>query len=105
MKYQNLFSGKNKKNITNLSSAELAKRVVKVKKRDQNPTFFIYLEIIHFTNLTRLLAPCNFTNYHIRPNYRTVCLGSSKLQDTLICSQICIYLLRIHYKKDQKRLI
>ena len=30
MKYQNLFSGKNKKNITNLSSAELAKRVVKV---------------------------------------------------------------------------
>ena len=31
MKYQNLFSGKNKKNITNLLSAELAKRVVKVK--------------------------------------------------------------------------
>ena len=31
MKYQNLFSGKNKKNITDLSSAELAKRVVKVK--------------------------------------------------------------------------
>ena len=31
MKYQNLFSGKSKKNITNLSSAELAKRVVKVK--------------------------------------------------------------------------
>ena len=31
MKYQNLFSRKNKKNITNLSSAELARRVVKVK--------------------------------------------------------------------------
>ena len=31
MKCQILFSGKNKKNITNLSSAELAKRVVKVK--------------------------------------------------------------------------
>ena len=31
MKCQNLFSGKSKKNITNLSSAELAKRVVKVK--------------------------------------------------------------------------
>ena len=31
MKYQILFSGKNKKNITNLLSAELAKRVVKVK--------------------------------------------------------------------------
>ena len=41
--------------------------------------------------------------YRIRPNYRTVCLGFSKLQDTLICGQICIYLLRIHYKKDQKR--
>ena len=31
MKHQNLFSGKNKKNIINLSSAELAKRVVMVK--------------------------------------------------------------------------
>ena len=31
MKCQILFSGKNKKNITNLLSAELAKRVVKVK--------------------------------------------------------------------------
>ena len=30
MKCQFLFSGKNKKNITNLSSAELAQRVVKV---------------------------------------------------------------------------
>ena len=33
MNCQNLFSGKNKKNnITNLSSAELAQRAVKVKK-------------------------------------------------------------------------
>ena len=31
MKCQILFSGKNKKNITNLPSAELAHRVVKVK--------------------------------------------------------------------------
>ena len=31
MKCQILFSGKNKKNILNLSSAELAQRVVKVK--------------------------------------------------------------------------
>ena len=31
----------------------------------------------------------------------TICF--SNLQDTLICGQICIYLLRIHYKKDQKR--
>ena len=46
--------------------------------------------------------PTNFT-YRIRPNYRTVRLGFSNLQDTLICGQICIYLLRLHYKKDQKR--
>ena len=31
MKYQTLFSGKNKKNITNLSSAEFARRVIMVK--------------------------------------------------------------------------
>ena len=31
MKCQIMFSGKNKKNITNLLSAELAKRVVKIK--------------------------------------------------------------------------
>ena len=31
MKYQKLFSEKNKKNITSLLSAELAKRMVKVK--------------------------------------------------------------------------
>ena len=41
--------------------------------------------------------------YHIRPNYRTVHLGFSKLPGTLICGKICIYLLRIHYKKDQKK--
>ena len=34
MKCQILFSGKNKKNIINLSSAENAQRVVKVKYRD-----------------------------------------------------------------------
>ena len=41
--------------------------------------------------------------YRIQPNHRTVRLGFSNLQDTLICGQICIYLLRLHYKKDQKR--
>ena len=41
--------------------------------------------------------------YRIRPNYRTVRLGFSKLLGTLICGKICIYLLRIHYKKDQKK--
>ena len=30
-------------------------------------------------------------------------LGFSKFPGTLICGKICIYLLRIHYKKDQKR--
>ena len=32
MKYQILFSGKNKKNTTTLSSAESAQRVIKVNK-------------------------------------------------------------------------
>ena len=41
--------------------------------------------------------------YRIRPNSRTVRLGFSKLLGTLICGKICIYLLRIHYKKDQKK--
>ena len=41
--------------------------------------------------------------YRIRPNYHTVRLGFSKLLGTLICGKICIYLLRIHYKKDQKK--
>ena len=44
-----------------------------------------------------------YFTYRIPPNYRTVCLGFSNLQDTLICGQTCICLLRIHYKKDQKR--
>ena len=30
-------------------------------------------------------------------------LGFSKLLGTLICGKICIYLLRIYYKKDQKK--
>ena len=47
---------------------------------------------------------CSFmTIYRIRPNYNTVRLGFSKLLGTLICRKIFIYLLRIHYKKDQKK--
>ena len=38
-------------------------------------------------------------------NYRTVRLGFSKLLGTLSCDKICIYLLRIHYKKIRKGLI
>ena len=30
-------------------------------------------------------------------------LGFSKLLGTLSCGKICIYLLRVHYKKDQKK--
>ena len=49
-----------------------------------------------------------FKTYRIRPNYRTVHSGFSKLVRTLICGKICtfcIYLLRIHYKKIRKELI
>ena len=34
MKYQSLLSGKNKKNIISLSSAELAHRLIKVKEHE-----------------------------------------------------------------------
>ena len=53
MKCQILFSGKNKKKITNLSSAELAKRVI-ISNYIQN-------EVISFGNITvfSLLSDCN----------------------------------------------
>ena len=41
--------------------------------------------------------------YRIGLNYPSVSLDVSKLLGTLICGKICIYLLRIHYRKDQKR--
>ena len=41
MKCQSLFSGKNKKNIINLSSAEFAQRVVKVKLIAISPMFLL----------------------------------------------------------------
>ena len=49
------------------------------------------------------LFPCFVLKYRIRPNYRTVRLGFSKLLGTLSCGKICIYLLRIHYKKIRKK--
>ena len=52
---------------------------------------------------TARTVDCETSTYHIRPNYRTVHLGISKLLGTLICGKICIYLPRIRYKKDQKR--
>ena len=39
--------------------------------------------------------------YRIRPNYRTVHLGFSKLLGTLSCGRIWIYLLMVHYKKSE----
>ena len=62
-------------------------------------------KIFFFKFIISLLldAVKNIISYRIRPNYRTVRSGFSKLLRTLICGKICIYLLRIHYKKDQKR--
>ena len=42
-------------------------------------------------------------NYCIRPNYRTVRLGFSKLLGTLSCVKICIILLRVLYKKRSEK--
>ena len=39
MKFQILFPGKNKKNITNLSSAEIAQRVEKIKGTLDSDTY------------------------------------------------------------------
>ena len=46
MKCQILFSGKNKKNIINLSSAENAQRVVKVKMCSPDHCCFLPLQVI-----------------------------------------------------------
>ena len=53
MKCQILFFGKHKKNITNLSSAELAKRVVKVKQSLNG--FLLVSCLTHF--IAYLLVP------------------------------------------------
>ena len=62
MKCQILFSGKNKKNVTNLSSADLAQRVVKVNTFWSTEeiisvvfvrnffTFFFFSDKLTFTN-------------------------------------------------------
>ena len=54
--------------------------------------------------MAKLLTLLTSDKYRIGPNYRTVRLGISKLLGTLIYGKICIYLPRIHYKKDQKRM-
>ena len=62
MKCQILFSGKNKKNIINLSSAENAQRVVKVKalskvEADNILILFIYI----FSEKIRLGISCELS--------------------------------------------
>ena len=52
MKCQILFSGKNKKNIINLSSAENAQRVVKVKKGANLVQLLYVTECIQSQSLT-----------------------------------------------------
>ena len=48
MKCQILFSGKNKKNIINLSSAENAQRVVKVKEVTKDNFYMLYvIELVY----------------------------------------------------------
>ena len=89
-----------------------------VLKRGQNclPLIQLFSDslIIKFSNFKDDILAClnisgksfpqflHNSKYRIRPNYRTVRSGFSKLLRTLICGIICIYLLRIHYKKDQK---
>ena len=59
MKCQILFSGKNKKNVINLSSAENAQRVVKVKLLIQFPLNFT--ELFHPWLFTKLPKWFRFT--------------------------------------------
>ena len=53
--------------------------------------------------MTNLRTLRGLNTYRIRPNYRTMRLGLSKLLGTLICGKICIHLLRIHYKKRSEK--
>ena len=56
MQCQILYSGKNKKNITNLSSAELAKRVVNVKVLSKLAVDDILLLIFFFSEKNKTWA-------------------------------------------------
>ena len=48
---------------------------------------------------------CRPNKYRIRPNYRTVCLGFSKLLGTLRCDKICTYTYyRYTIKRSEKAL-
>ena len=62
MKCQTLFSGKNKKNIINLSSAENAQRVVKVKSHMIIKILHLSSFHMNFMKLTEGL----FHKFHIK---------------------------------------
>ena len=51
MNCQSLFSGKNKKNIISLSSAELDQRVLKVKYLKTNHPAVDWFAFLHFTSM------------------------------------------------------
>ena len=67
MKYQSLFSGKNKKNMMNFSSAELAQRTVKVKLQMNRAEFldlasFKLMEVFAITiNILKLALKAPIT--------------------------------------------
>ena len=72
MKYQILFSGKNKKNnISNLSSAELAKRVVKVNQLNMI-VFFQYRKTKVYTVLDACFLHL-LTPVHVPGPIRAIC--------------------------------
>ena len=66
MKYQSLFSGKNKKNVTSWSSAKLAKRMVKVNMLITTAAdgifiiffFIFYFFFFFFEKKKRLVISC-----------------------------------------------
>ena len=65
MKCQNLFYGKNKKNIINVSSAEFAQRVVKVKVliaiEANDILCFYYFFFLYFSEKIRLGISCELS--------------------------------------------
>ena len=63
MKCQNQFSGKSKKNVTNLLSAELAKRVVKVK--GDNLCDFLFT-LLHTDPLLKRCLPMGNKFFSVR---------------------------------------
>ena len=70
MKSQILFTGENKKNITNLSSAGLAKRVVMVKQTFSNKITFLKPEKI--TKLyNKMQNTCRIA--HMKTEAWTIC--------------------------------